>query len=133
MLKSYFVVELLKVLAAGMLLSSFAMLATRRIQRLITLFAWQGAILFLSTFLVAHDAGLTELYFSAALTLLLKVVALPLILHRLVHRLGAQWDNEQLVHVPATMLAGLVLVVLAFGLAQPISMLATTIMISSSH
>ena len=128
MLKSYFVIELLKLLAAGMLLISFAMLATRRIQRLITLFAWQGAILFLSTCLVAHGAGLTELYFSAALTLLLKVVALPLILHRLVHRLGAQWDNEQLVHVPATMLAGLVLVVLAFGLAQPISMLATTIM-----
>jgi hydrogenase-4 component E len=127
-LKSYFVVELLKLLAAGMLLISFAMLATRRIQRLITLFAWQGAILFLSTCLVAHDAGLTELYFSAALTLLLKVVALPLILHGLVRRLDAHWDNEQLVHIPATMLAGLLLVVLAFGLAQPISMLATTIM-----
>ncbi len=128
MLKSYLVVELLKLLAAGMLLISFALLATRRTQRLIMLFAGQGAILFLSTCLVAHDAGLTELYFSAALTLLLKVVLLPLILHGLLHRLGAQWDNERLVHVPATMLAGLVLVVLAFGLAQPISMLATTIM-----
>ena len=128
MLKSYFVVELLKLLAAGMLLISFAMLATRRIQRLITLFAWQGAILFLSTFLVAHDAGLTELYFSAALTLLLKAVALPLILHRLVRRLDAQRESERLVHIPATMVAGLLLVILAFGLAQPISLLATTIM-----
>ncbi len=128
MLESALVVELLKLLAAGMLLVSFAMLATRRIQRLISLFAWQGAILFLSTLLVAHDAGLTELYFSAALTLALKVVALPLILHKLVRRLDAQQDSERLVHIPATMLAGLVLVILAFGLAQPISQLATTIL-----
>ena len=78
-----------------MLLISFAMLSTRRTQQLITLFAWQGAILFLSTLLVAHEAGLTELYFSAALTLLLKVIALPLILHTLIKRLGVQWDNER--------------------------------------
>ena len=128
MLKSHLSLELLKLLAAAMLLLSFAMLSTRRTQRLITLFAWQGAILFLSTLLVAHDAGLTELYFSAALTLILKVVTLPVVLHLLIRRLGAQWDTERLVNIPVTMLVGLVLVIFAFGLAQPISMLATTIM-----
>jgi len=126
-LRSHFDVQLLNLLAAGMLLISFAMLSTRRTQQLITLFAWQGAILFLSTSLVAHEAGLTELYFSAALTLILKVIALPLILHTLIKRLGAQWDNERLVNIPITMLVGLVLVIFAFGLAQPISLLATTI------
>ncbi|HEV2325774.1 MAG TPA: hypothetical protein VGS10_17620 [Terracidiphilus sp.] len=120
--------QLLTLLAAGMLLISFAMLSRRRTQRLITLFAWQGAILFLSTLLVAHDTGLKELYFSAALTLILKVVTLPLVLHLLIRRLGAQWDNEQLVNIPVTMLVGLVLVIFAFGLAQPIRLLATTIM-----
>lgn len=125
---SHLDVQLLKLLAAGMLLLSFAMLSTRRTQQLIGLFAWQGLILFLSTFLVAHEAGLPELYFSAALTLLLKVITLPLVLHFLIRRLGAHWDNERLVNIPATMLIGLVLVIFAFGLAQPISMLATTIM-----
>ncbi len=120
-------VQLLKLLAAAMLLLSFAMLSARRTQQLITLFAWQGAVLFLSTVLVAHEAGLPELYFSAALTLILKVITLPLILHLLIRRLGAQWDNEQLVNIPVTMLAGLVLVIFAFGLAQPISLLATTV------
>lgn len=128
MLRSHLVLQFLNLLAAGMLLLSFAMLSTRRTQRLITLFAWQGSILFLSTILIAHDAGLTELYFSAALTLILKVITLPLVLHLLIRRLGAQWDNEQLVNIPVTMLVGLVLVIFAFGLAQPISMLATTIM-----
>lgn len=127
MLKSHIVAELLRLLAAGLLLISFAMLSRRRTQRLITLFAWQGAILFLSTSLIAWDAGLTELWYSAALTLILKVIALPWILHRLIQRLGAQWDNEPLVNIPVTMLVGLVLVIFAFGLAQPISMMATTI------
>jgi hydrogenase-4 component E len=118
---------LLNVLAAGLLLISFAMLSRRRTQRLITLLAWQGAILFLSTCLVAHGSGLTELYYSAALTLVLKVIALPWILHRLIYRLDAQWDSETLVNIPTTMLVGVVLVIFAFGLAQPVSMMATTI------
>src|SRR5260370_33155967 len=67
---------LLNVLAACLLLISFAMLSRRRTQRLITLFAWQGAILFLSTCLVAYSSGLSELTYSAALTLILKVIEL---------------------------------------------------------
>lgn len=124
---SHIVSELLKLLAASLLLISFAMLSRRRTQRLITLFAWQGAVLFASTLLVAYSAGLTELYYSAALTLLVKVIALPWILHRLIYRLDAQWDSETLVNIPTTMLVGLVLVIFAFGLAQPVSMLATTV------
>jgi hydrogenase-4 component E len=124
---SHLTEQLLKVLAAGLLLISFAMLSGRRTQRLVTLFAWQGAILFVSTCIVAYSAGITELYYSAALTLILKVIALPWILHRLIQRLGAQWDSEPLVNIPTTMLVGLVLVIFAFGLAQPVSMLATTI------
>jgi hydrogenase-4 component E len=121
------IAQLLRLLAAGLLLLSFAMLSRRRTQRLITLYAWQGAILFLSTCLVAYGEGLRELYYSAALTLIVKVILLPWILHRLIQRLGAQWDSEPLVNIPTTMLVGLVLVIFAFGLAQPISMLATTI------
>jgi len=117
-------VPILNLLAACLLLISFAMLSRRRTQRLITLFAWQGGILFLSTCLVAHSSGLHQLYYSAALTLLLKVIALPLILRRLIYRLGAQWDSETMVNIPITMLAGLVLVIFAFGLAQPISRMA---------
>ena len=124
---SYLIAQVLNVLAAGLLLISFAMLSRRRTQRLISLLAWQGVILFISTLLVAHSSGLSELYYSAGLTLILKVIALPWILHRLIYRLSAQWDSETLVNIPATMLVGLALVIFAFGLAQPISMLATTI------
>ena len=49
--------QLLNGFAAGLLLISFSMLSQRRTRRLIELFAWQGAILFVSTSLVAHSAG----------------------------------------------------------------------------
>ena len=118
--------QLLNGFAAGLLLISFSMLSQRRTRRLIELFAWQGAILFASTSLVAYSAGLRHLWFSAALTLVLKVFLLPVILLQLVQRLEAQWDTEPLLNIPTTMLLGVGLVIFAFGLAQPISALATT-------
>ena len=38
-----------------------------------------------------------------------------------------RWDIEPLINIPTTMLVGIVLVIFAFGLAQPITQLATTI------
>jgi len=122
-----FTAQLLNLFAAGLLLISFAMLSQRRTRSLILLFGLQGAILVASTTLVAYSAGLRHLYFSAGLTLVLKVCLLPWILLRLVDRLEAQWDSEPLINIPTTMLIGVGLVIFAFGLAQPISALATTI------
>jgi hydrogenase-4 component E len=119
--------QLVNLLASLMLLLAFAMLAQRRIISLINLFAAQGFILFLSTALVAWLTGQTHLYWSALLTLALKVVALPWILHRLIRRLNVKWDVETLINIPTTMLIGIVLVILAFNLALPISLLAGTV------
>jgi hydrogenase-4 component E len=119
--------QLINLLASVMLLLAFAMLSQRRIISLINLFAAQGFVLFLSTALVAWITGQHHLYGSAALTLALKVVALPWILHRLIRRLNVKWDVETLINIPTTMLIGIVLVILAFNLALPISLLAGTV------
>jgi hydrogenase-4 component E len=119
--------QLINLLASVMLLLAFAMLSQRRIISLINLFAAQGFTLFLSTALVAWLTGQNHLYVSALLTLALKVVALPLILHRLIRRLNVKWDVETLINIPTTMLIGIVLVILAFNLALPISLLAGTL------
>lgn len=121
-----FDIQILNLLAALLLLLSFAMLAQRRIVTLVNLLALQGALLFLATLLLAWRTGQLHLYFSAALTLALKVVLLPWMLHRLIRRLAVYWDSESLVNPAATMLLGLLVVVFAFGLAQPISALAST-------
>lgn len=122
-----FSAQVLQTLAGALLLISFAMLAERRSRHLVTLLIWQGAVLVTSTLLVAATAHLAHLFFSAVLTLVLKVGVLPWILLRLMRRLGIERDNEPLVNVPTLMLVGLGLVIFAFGLAQPVTALATTV------
>ena len=113
-------------LAALLLLISFAMLAQRRIVTLVNLLALQGGLLCAATLLLAWRTGENHLYVSAALTLALKVVFLPWLLHRLIRRLEVYWDTEPMLNVAGTMLVGLLVVVFAFGLAQPISAIAST-------
>jgi len=119
--------QLINLFAALLLLLAFAMLAQRRVLTLINLFAAQGLSLAASTAVVAFGTGQAHLYWSAGLTLVLKVLLLPWILHRLIRKLDVKWDIERLINVPATMLIGIVVVVFAFNLAVPISQLASTV------
>ncbi len=119
--------QLINLMAALLLLIAFAMLAQRRILSLIHLFAWQGAVLTANSIVVAYSTGQTHLYYSALLTLVLKVIIMPLILHRLILRLNIRWDIETLINIPTTMLAGIALVVISFNVALPITQLAGTI------
>jgi hydrogenase-4 component E len=119
--------QIINLLAAVLLLLSFAMLTQRRILSLINLFALQGLTLTVSTLVVAWSTGQHHLYYSAGLTFLLKVLILPWVLHRLIRKLNAKWDVETLINIPTTMLVGIVLVILAFNVALPISQLAGTI------
>ena len=117
----------MNVLAAFLLLIAFAMLSQRRVLTLIKLLAWQGAALATSTAIVAWSTGQTHLYYSALITVLLKVILIPWVLHRLIDRLFVRWDIETLINIPTTMLIGIGLVIFAFALATPISQMATTL------
>jgi len=119
--------QVINLLAALLLLISFAMLSQRRIVGLVTLFAWQGAALSLSTALVAWSTGQHHLYWSAALTLGLKVIAMPWFFFRLVKKLDVDRDVEPMINIPTTMLIGIVLVIFAFNLALPISQISGTV------
>lgn len=121
-----FDLQILNALAALLLLLSFAMLSQRRIVTLVNLLAVQGALLCTATLLLAWRTGANHLYLSAALTLALKVIFLPWLLHRLIRQLGVYWDTEPLFNITGTMLIGVLVVVFSFGLAQPISALAST-------
>ena len=68
--------QLINLFAAILLLLAFAMLAQRRVLTLIDLFAAQGLALSVSTGIVAYATAQPHLYWSAGLTLVLKVVAL---------------------------------------------------------
>ena len=122
-----FTSQLISLLAGLLLLIAFAMLAQRRVLRLIHLFALQGLVLATNTVVVAIAINRPHLYFSAFLTLALKVIALPWLLHRLIVRLNIRADVETLINIPTTLLVGILIVILSFNLALPMSHLAGTI------
>lgn len=113
------------VLAALILLTSFALLVQRRVQGLLHIFAWQGLLLSISTAIVGYSAGLHHLYISALLTLVLKVFALPYILYVLIHKLKIHKEVEDVVNIPTTMLIGIALVIFSYDLTSPIRELST--------
>jgi len=123
--------QLLNLFAALLLLLSFAMLLQRRTVTLVNILAMQGVLLCAATLVLAWRTGQSHLYISAAMTLLLKVLLLPWLLHRLIRRLNVYWDSETTLNAAGTMLVGVLIVIFSFGLAQPISAVANTAMRSA--
>jgi hydrogenase-4 component E len=124
---SQFAAQLVNLFAAVMLMLAFAMLSQRRMLSLIHLFTLQGVTLVAATSVVGYLTDQPHLYVSASLTFILKVVLIPVLLHRIVQRLDVRWDVEALINVPTTMLLGIVLVIFAFNLARPVAQLSATI------
>jgi hydrogenase-4 component E len=124
---SQFAAQLINLFAAVMLMLAFAMLSQRRILSLIHLFTLQGLALAAAIAVVGYVTNQPHLYLSAGLTFVLKVILIPVLLHRIVERLDVRWDVEALINVPTTMLLGIVLVIFAFNLARPIAQLSATI------
>jgi hydrogenase-4 component E len=121
------IAQFVNLLGALLLLLAFAMIAQRRVLSLIHLFTLQGLTLVISTATVGYLTQQPHLYMSAGLTLVLKVLLIPWILHRVVERLAVRWDVETQISTLTTMLVGIGLVIFAFDLARPIAQLSTTI------
>ena len=118
--------QLTNLFATLILMLSFAMISQRRIVSLINLFTLQGLALVAASVLVGYATHQPDLYVSAALTFVLKVVLIPWLLHRVIRQLNVRWDVETLINIPTTMLVGIGLVIFAFSLALPISRLSTS-------
>jgi len=114
-------------LAALVLLTAFGMLVQRRMYGLVHLFTWQGLFLSINTAIVGFVAGKHHLYISSVLTLALKVILLPYILHVLIRRLKVHKEVETVVNIPMTMLMGIALVIFSYYLMAPVTELSTLV------
>ncbi|BCG04774.1 hypothetical protein PPGU19_093420 (plasmid) [Paraburkholderia sp. PGU19] len=119
--------QIINLLAAVLLMVSFAMLSQRRILTLIHLYTVQGIALVLANLVLGFVTDDVHLYISGILTLVLKVGLIPWILYRLVQRLNVKTDVETLLNIPTTLLIGIVLVIVAFNVATPVSQLASSV------
>ena len=112
--------QLMVVLAAVVLFTSFVLLEQARLVAAIHAFAWQGVLIALVTVIVAASGRHTHLFFSAALTLGLKALLIPWMLHRLVRRLELDRHSEPLRRPALVIMAALALVIFSYWLVLPI-------------
>jgi hydrogenase-4 component E len=112
--------QVVLVLAAIVLFTSFVLLSQARLIAAIHAFAWQGALVAAVTTVVAATGQTPHLYFSALLTLLLKALLIPWMLHRLTRRLELERHVESLRRPTLVIMAAVALVIFSYWLVLPI-------------
>ncbi|MGA8152379.1 MAG: hypothetical protein WB952_15610 [Terriglobales bacterium] len=114
--------EALNTLSAGLILiSAFAMVATRQVQGVLRFFVAQSVLLAGSSFLLAYSRASVHLWALGAITIVAKVLAIPWVLRRL---LPAEFyerrEISQAVNIPTSLLLALLLTIVAEVLMGPI-------------
>ena len=96
------------------------MLGQSRLVRLVLVFALQGVLLAATTSMVAYVLEFPHLYISAGLTLLLKGLLIPIMLHRLIYRMGLHREMDTLENPARVMMGGAFLVVFSYYVSLPV-------------
>jgi formate hydrogenlyase subunit 4/hydrogenase-4 membrane subunit HyfE len=107
------------VLAAIVLFLSFVLLAQTRLVSAIHAFAWQGALVAAVTTGGGSHRTLPSSLFLGALTLGLKALLIPWMLHRLVRRLELDRHTESLQSPTLVTMAAVALVIFSYWLVLP--------------
>jgi len=107
------VFDISHLLAGGLVLVSFMLLYQDRLYALLNTYALHAAVLALAVAWQAFIQNAPHLYVTASIALVLKAIVVPVVLHRIVRRLGIHRQVETVVGIGPTMLAGMALVALS--------------------
>jgi hydrogenase-4 component E len=107
------VFDIAHLLAGGLVLVSFMMLYQDRLYALLNGYALHALVLALSVAWQAFAQDAPHLYVTAAIALVFKAIVIPIVLHRMIARLGIHREIETVVGIGPTMLAGMGLVALS--------------------
>lgn len=102
-------------LAGGLVLVSFMMLYQDRLYALLNIFALQAFVLTLSVAWQAYIQDAPHLYVTAGIALVFKAIFIPVVLHKIIQRLGIHREIETVVGVGTTMIVGIGLVALSMA------------------
>jgi hydrogenase-4 component E len=119
--------DIAHVLAGGMVLVSFMLLYQDRMTGLINTFALHAMVVSFSVAWQAYIQLAPHLYITAGIALIVKAIVIPLVLHRMVVRLGIHRTIEPVVSTGQTMLAGIGLVALSVMVMLPVTAQAGTL------
>ncbi len=107
-------VQLLQILGAILLLTTFATVAARLLPQAIQVYALQSLVLALIAVVIGYFTGSTDLYLVAVLTVLVKCIAIAWILRNATRRLHLQREVRPYLNIPVSLLICIFLTVLAF-------------------
>ena len=107
------VFDVAHMLAGSLVLVSFIQLYQDRLYALLNIFALHALVLALSVAWQAYIQGAPHLYITALIALGFKAILIPIVLHRIIVRLGIHREIETVGGVGFTMLAGIGLVALS--------------------
>ena len=110
--------RMITLMAALVLVLQITMVAQRWLLTTIQAFAIQSFLLACIANTIAYFNGAPHIYIAAALTLLFKVILLPVILRRLVVRIDIQREIEPFVNVPVSVIISGLLTLLAYVVAE---------------
>ena len=116
-----FAFDVAHVLAGGLVLLSFMLLYQDRMFSLLNIFALHALVVSVSVAWQAHIQNAPHLYITAAIALIVKAIVIPVVLHRIIVRLGIHRSVETVVGIGQTMLGGIGLVALSIMVMLPIT------------
>jgi hydrogenase-4 component E len=105
--------DIAHLLAGSLVLVSFMQLYQDRLTALLHIFALHALVLALSVAWQAYVQDAPHLYVTAAIALVFKAIVIPVVLHRIIVRLGIHREIETVGGIGLTMLAGIGLVALS--------------------
>jgi len=115
--------EGLNALIAGLILiSAFAMVATRQMQGVLRFFVFQSGLLAASSFLIGYSRHSIHLLALGCITIAAKVIAIPWILKRtLPSEVYERREIEQVLNIPSSLLLALLLAIVAEFIVGPLT------------
>lgn len=113
--------RLITLMAAAMLVVQMLLAGQRLLPTVIVLFSLQSFFLACLAAAVAYVNHSPHVYIAAALTLVLKVVVMPLLLRRIIRQTGTQIEVESYLNTPASILICGGLTLLGYMVAHPFS------------
>src|SRR5688500_11295888 len=105
--------DIAHLLAGSLVLVRLMMLYPDRLYALLTVYALHAAMLALSDAWQAFSQAAPHLYLSALIALVFKAIIIPVVLRRIIVKLGIHREIETAVGVGLTMIAGIGLVALS--------------------
>ncbi len=114
--------EALNAFSAGLILiSAFAMVATRQVRGVLRFFVYQSLLLSLSSFVLGYGTHSIHLWALGVITIAAKVVAIPFVLRRLLP--GDFYERREIsqaVNIPSSLLLALLLTLVSEFITGPV-------------